>query len=64
MTHPFTSDEGCGQGRTVPRPSFGVPGTLYRTVFLYDSREVDEACNFATTYGVHDSLVHAIVAEN
>ena len=64
MTHSFISDLGCIQGRIVPKPSFGFPGTLHRTVFSYDGRQVGEACNFVTTYGVHDSLVRAIVAEN
>ena len=48
----------------VPDLGFGVPGTLHRTVFSYYGRQVGEARDFAMTYGVHDSLVHAIIAEN
>ena len=64
MTHPFISDWGCIQGRIVPKPGFGFPGALHRTVLLYYGRQVGKACNFAMTYGVHDSLVRAILAEN
>ena len=64
MTHPFISDCGCIQGRIVLKPGFGFPGTLHRAVFLYNGRQVGEACNFAMTDGVYDSLVHAIVAED
>ena len=48
----------------VPKLGFDFPGTLHRTVLSYYGRQVGEACNFTTTYGVHDSLVRAIVAEN
>ena len=64
MTHPFISDWGCIQGRIIPKLSFGFPETLHRTVLSYYGRQVGEACNFTMTYGVQDSLVRAIVAEN
>ena len=64
MTHPFILDWGCIQGRIVPKPGFGFPGALHRIVFLYNGRYVGEACNFATTYGIYDSLIRAIVAKN
>ena len=35
MTHPFISDWGCIQGRIVPKPGFGFPGTLHYAVLSY-----------------------------
>ena len=64
MMHPFISDYGCIWGRIIPKFGFGFPGTLLCTVLSYYGRQVGEACNVTTTYGVHDSLVRAIVVEN
>ena len=64
MMHPFTLDEGCVQGRIIPKFDFGFPGALHRTVLSYYGRQVSKACNFATTDGVYDSLVRAIVAKD
>ena len=63
MMHPFISDWGCIQGRIVPKFDFGFPCALHRTVLSYYGRQVSEACNFTMTYGVEDSLVPAIIAE-
>ena len=63
MMHPFISDWGCIQGRIVPKFYFGFPGALHRTVLSYYGCQVGEACNFTATYGVEDSLVRAIIAE-
>ena len=63
MTHSFISDWGCIQGRIVPNIDFGFPGAFHLTVLSYYGREVSEACNFTPTYGVVDSLVRAIIAE-
>ena len=64
MVHPFIPNKGCVQGRIVPKSGFGFPGTLHHTVFSYYGRQVGEARDLATTYGIHDSLVRAIIAEN
>ena len=63
MMHPFISDWGCIQGRIVPKIDFGFLGAFHLTVLSYYGRQVSEACNFTTTYGVEDSLVRAIIAE-
>ena len=64
MTHPFVSDWVCIQGRIIPKFYFGFPGAFHRTVLSYDGRQVSEACNITATYGVEDSLVRAIIAED
>ena len=64
MMHPFISDSVCIQGRIVPKFYFGFPGAFHRTVFSYNGRQVSEACNITATYGVEDSLVRAIIAED
>ena len=64
MTHPFISDWGCIQGRIVPKSSFGFPGALYRTVLSYYGCQVGEVRDLAAIYGVHNSLVRAIIAKN
>ena len=61
--HPFISDWVCIQGRIIPKFYFGFPGTFHRTVLSYYGHQVGKACNFAATYGVEDSLVRAIIAE-
>ena len=63
MMHPFISDSVCIEGRIVPKFYFGFPGAFHRTVLSYYGRQVSEACNIAMTYGVEDSLVRAIIAE-
>ena len=63
IMHLFISDEVSIQGRIVPKFSFGFPGAFHRTVLSYYGRQVSEACNIAATYGVEDSLVRAIIAE-
>ena len=63
MMHPFILDWVCIQGRIVPKFYFGFPGAFRRTVLLYYGSQVSEACNITTTYGVEDSLVRAIIAE-
>ena len=63
MVHPFIPDKGCVQGRIVPKSGFGFLGTLHHTVFLYYGCQVGEACNFTATYGVEDSVVRGIIAE-
>ena len=63
MMHPFISDGVSIQGRVVPKFYFGFPGAFHCTVLLYYGRQVSEARNIATTYGVEDSLVRAIIAE-
>ena len=60
---PFVSGWYCIQGRIVPEFSFGFPNAFYRTVLLYYGCQVGEACNFTVTYGVEDSDVRAVVAE-
>ena len=60
---PFVSDWYCIQGRIVPEFSFGFPNAFCRTVLSYYGCQVGEACNFAATYGVEDSDVHAVVVE-
>src|SRR4051812_21513786 len=64
MMHPFISDEVSIQSRIVPKFYFGFPGAFHRTILLYYGRQVSEACNITTTYGVEDSLVRAIIAED
>ena len=64
MTHPFISDWGCIQGRIVPKPSFGFPGTLHRTVFPYYGRQVGEVCYVTATYGIEDSLFVQLLQKN
>ena len=61
--HPFISDWGYIQGRIVPKFYFGFPGAFHRTVLSYYGRQVSEAFNITATYGVEDSLVRAIIAE-
>ena len=61
--HPFISDWGCIQGQIVPKFDFGFLGAFHHTILSYYGRQVSEACNFTTTYGVEDSLVRAIIAE-
>ena len=63
MMHPFISDWVCIQGRIVPKFYFGFPGAFHRTVLSYYENQVGKTCNFAATYGVEDSLVRAIIAE-
>ena len=64
MMHPLSSDGITIHGRIIPKFCFSFPGTLHLTVFLYYGRQVSEACNITMTYGVKDSLVRAITAEN
>ena len=64
MMHPFISDEVSIQGRIVPKFYFGFPGAFHRTVLSYYGRQVSEAFNITTTYGVEDSFVRAIIAED
>ena len=64
VMRPFVADWGCIRGRIVPKLVFGFPETLHRTVLAYYGRQVGESYNFTTTYGVQDSLVRAIIAEN
>ena len=61
--HPFILDWVRIQGRILPKFYFGFSGAFHRTVLSYYGRQVGEACNFTTTYGVEDSLVRAIIAE-
>ena len=63
MMHPFISDWVCIQGRIVPKFYFVFPGAFHRTVLLYYGRQVSEARNITATYGVEDSLIRAIIAE-
>ena len=63
MMHPFISDWVCIQGRIIPKFYFSFLGAFHRTVLSYYGHQVGKACNFATTYGVEDSLVRAIIAE-
>ena len=63
MMHPLSSDGITIQGRIIPKIYFGFPGAFHRTVFLYYGRQVSEASNITATYGVEDSLVRAIIAE-
>ena len=63
MMHPFTLDWGCVQGRIIPKFDFGFPGALHRIVLSYYGRQVGKVCNFVTTYGIEDSFVRAINAE-
>ena len=63
MMHPLSSDGITIQGRIIPKIYFGFPGAFHRTVLSYYGRQVSEACNIAMTYGVEDSLVRAIIAE-
>ena len=62
MMHPLSSDGITIQGRIIPKFDFGFPGVLHRIVLSYYGRQVSEACNFATAYGVEESL-RAIIAE-
>ena len=64
MMHPFVSDWGCIHGWIIPKTDFGFLGAFHLTVLPYYGRQISKACNFMTTYGVEDSLVRAIVAEN
>ena len=61
--HPFSSDWGLCQSRIIPKFCLGFPGAFHRTVLPYYGRQVSEVCYVAATYGVEDSLLHAIVAE-
>ena len=63
MMHPFISDWVCIQARIVPKFYFGFLGAFHRTVLSYYGCQVGEACNFMATYGVEDSDVRAVVAE-
>ena len=62
--HLFISVWGCIQGRIVPKFYFGFPGAFHHTVLSYHGRQVSEACNIMTTYGIKDSLVRAITAKD
>ena len=62
--HLFILDWGCIQGRIVPKLRLGFLGTFHRTVFPYYGRQVSEVCYVTATYGVEDSLVRAIIAED
>ena len=64
MMHPFILDQGCIRSRIIPKVGFGFPGALHRTVLSYYGRQISEACYLTAIYGVYDSLVRAIVAEN
>ena len=64
MMHPLSSDGITIQGWIIPKFYFGFPGAFYRTVLSYYGRQVSEACNITMTYGVKDSLIRAITAEN
>ena len=64
VMHPLSSDGITIQGRIIPKFYFGFPGTFHRAVLLYYGRQVSEACNITATYGVEDSLVRAIIAED
>ena len=64
MMHPFISDWVCIQGRIVPKFYFSLPGAFHRTVLSYNGRQVSEACDITATYGIEDSLVRAIIAED
>ena len=61
--HPFISDWVCIQGRIIPKFYFGFLGAFHRTVLSYYGHQVGKACNFTATYGIEDSLVRAINAE-
>ena len=61
--NPFISDWVCIQGRIIPKFYFGFPGAFHRTVLSYYGHQVGKARNCAMTYGVEDSLVRAIIAE-
>ena len=61
---PFYFGLVCIQGRIVPKFYFGFPGAFHRTVLSYYGRQVSEACNIMATYGIEDSLVRAIIAED
>ena len=60
---PFSSDWEFCQSRIIPKLRLGFPRTFHRTVFPYYVRQVSDVCYVATTYGVEDSLVRAIVAK-
>ena len=64
VMHPFVADWGCIRGRIVPKPIFGFPETLYRTVLSHYGCQVGEACDFTTADGVQDSPIRAIIAKN
>ena len=64
IMHPFISDWVCIQGRIIPKVCFGFPSTFHRTVLSYYGRQVGEACYLTAIYGVKDSLVRAIIAED
>ena len=61
--HPFILDWVCIQGRIIPKFYFGFPGAFHRTVLPYYGRQVSEVCYVTAIYGVEDSLVRAIIAE-
>ena len=61
--HPFISDWEFCQSRIIPKLCLGFPGAFHCTVFPYYGRQVSEVCYVTATYGVEDSLVHAIVAQ-
>ena len=63
MMHPLSSDGITIQGRIIPKIYFGFPGAFHHTVLSYYGCQVGEACNFTVTYGVEDSVVRAIIAE-
>ena len=60
---PFILDWVCIQGRIIPKFYFCFPGAFHRTVLSYYGRQVSEACYLTVIYGVKDSLVRAIIAE-
>ena len=64
IVRPFVSDSCCIQGQIVPEFIVGFPNAFCRTVLSYYGCQVSEACNFTVTYGVEDSDVRAVIAEN
>ena len=61
---PFYFGLGLYSGPDRPKIYFGFPGTFHRTVLSYYGRQVSEACYLTVIYGVKDSLVRAIIAED
>ena len=63
IVHPFTSDWVNIRSQIIPKFRFGFLGAFHCTVLSYYGRQVSEACNIMGIYGVEDSLVRAIIAE-
>ena len=63
IMHPFVSDSCYIRDRIVPEFIFDFPNAFNRAVLSYYGCQVSESCDFATTYGVEDSDVHAVVKE-